>query len=80
MGTDGVEAMVTSEGGVVLGRVELFQGDDRATDHGNGDDAVERDHRSWRECGQQLVEPEDLSPVGVLGMGRLVVHGGDRGL
>jgi hypothetical protein len=33
-----------------------------------------------RQAVQQVVEGEDLRPVGVLGARRLVVHGGDRGL
>ena len=39
----------------------------RAVDHGDGDDAVEGDHRSGRDAAEQLVQREDLRPVGVFG-------------
>ena len=46
-------------------------------DHGDGDGAVERHHRVRGDAGEEVVEPEDLDPVGVVGRGRLVVDGGD---
>ena len=52
----------------------------RAVDHRHRDGAVERDHRVRRDPLEQLVEREDLRPVGVLGARRLGVHGGDRRL
>src|SRR2546427_762652 len=48
--------------------------------HGDGDDAIEGDHWSGRAAAEQLVQTKDLTPVGVLVTGRLVVNRGDRGL
>ena len=44
------------------------------------DRVVERDHRVRREALEQLVEREDLRPVGLLGARGLGVDGGDRRL
>src|SRR5262249_14682961 len=49
-------------------------------DHGNGDGAAERDDRSGGDGGEDVVQGEDLRPVGGLGAGGLGVKRGDRGL
>ena len=49
---------------------------DRAAQHGGGVLA----HRVVGEGDQVVVPGEDLRPVGLLGAGRVVVQGGDRGL
>ena len=48
--------------------------------HRDRDGVVERDHRVRRDALEQLVQGEDLRPVGVLGARRLGVHRGDRRL
>ena len=45
-----------------------------------GDGAAERDDRSGGDGGQDVVQGEDLRPVGGLGGRGLVVQRGDRGL
>lgn len=52
----------------------------RAVDHGDGDDAVEGDHGAGCGDGEQVVEAEDLFPVGVVRGGGFGVDGGDGGL
>src|SRR6266508_2402255 len=52
----------------------------RAVHHGQGDGAAERGYRSGRHLGEDVVQGEDLRPVGGLGGRGLVVHGGDGGL
>ena len=52
----------------------------RAVDHGHGDRPPEGDQRARRYPGQQIVEREDLRPVGARDRGGLAVHRGDRGL
>ncbi len=76
----GVDPVVTGERWVALRRGQLLETRSCAMDHGHGDDAVEGDYRSGRDAVQEFVQSEDLPPVGVLGAGRLVVHGGDRRL
>src|ERR1700761_2980181 len=69
---DRVEPVVTGEGaGEFVGRGQPGR---RAGDHGEGD------QRARGHPGEQLVEREDLCPVGIRDGGGLVVHGGDRGL
>src|SRR5262249_58688496 len=47
---------------------------------GQGDGAAERDDRPGGDGGEDVVEGEDLRPVGGPGGGALVVQRGDRGL
>ena len=49
---DGVDAVVPGERGIGLRRGKLLKADPRAVDHGNGDDAVEGDHRPRRDAVQ----------------------------
>jgi hypothetical protein len=49
-------------------------------DHGGGDSPAQRHDRPGVHLGEQVVEGEDLRPVGVLGADGFVVQGGDRGL
>jgi len=49
-------------------------------DHGQGERAIQRRHRVRGEAVEQLVEEQDLGPVGVPGITGLVVDGCDRGL
>ncbi len=51
-----------------------------AVDVGEGDGPAERDQRSRGDGVEDLVEGEDLGPVGLLGGGGLVMQGGDRRL
>src|SRR5215472_1025968 len=51
-----------------------------AVDHGEGYGAAERDHGSGRYLGKDVVQREDLRPVGLLRRGGLVVQRGDRSL
>ena len=80
VGAHRLDPVVTGERRIALGRRELLQAGLRSADHGDRDDPVQRDHRPRRERLEQLVEREDLQPVGVLRARRLVVHRGDRGL
>jgi hypothetical protein len=53
---DGGDPVVPGERGVGLRLGQPPQAGPRAVDHGDGDDAVEGDHRPGREAVQQLVE------------------------
>ena len=61
-------------------RVEQGEPGTRAVHHRDRDRAVQRDHRVGRDAFEQVVEGEDLGPVGVAVARRLVVDRGDRGL
>jgi hypothetical protein len=75
---DGVVPMVLAERpGELTGRGEPRF---RAAHHRDRDGPAQRDHGSRRDLGKQLVQREDLGPVGVRDAVRLVVHGRDRGL
>jgi len=74
MRADGIDAVVAAECRIVLRRSELAQSRVRAVDHRDRDNAVEGHHGSGRDRAQQLVEPQDLSPVGVLSARRFVVN------
>ena len=52
----------------------------RAVHHGDRDGVVQRHDRVALDLQQELVQGQDLRPVGRLGGRRLVVHGGDRRL
>ena len=80
VGADRVEAVVVGHAIVVVERREQVEAGARAVDHRHRDRVVEGDHRVGRHALEQLVEREDLRPVGVLRGRRLVVDGGDRGL
>lgn len=80
VGADGVAAIVAGQGRVGLGGGSFVQAGAWPVHHGDGDDAVQCDDGAGRGDVQQVVEGEDLRPVGVFGSGRVVVHGGDRRL
>ena len=48
--------------------------------HGRGDGVIELHHGVIGHAFKQLIQRQDLRPVGILGSGRLVVNGGDGGL
>ena len=60
--------------------VDDGEADVGAVGHGDGDRPVELDDRAGRELGEAPVERGDLQPVGVLGLRRGGVAGGDGGL
>src|SRR3954451_6959934 len=71
---------VAGRGELTGGVVELPERYAGAVHHGHGDDSVERDHGARRDEVEQVVQRQDLPPVGVLGARGFVVHGGDGGL
>jgi len=71
-----VEQVVASEGEAVHEGERRI----RSLDFGHGDGAIER-HDRTRRAGQQLVvQLEDLPPVRGARLGRIAMHGIDRGL
>jgi hypothetical protein len=58
-------------------QVEHGQAREWAMGHGSCDGPVERDDRVAGHLVQQLVQGEDLWPVGVVGLPRLVMNGRD---
>ena len=63
-----LHAIVGFEGGV-----KLVEGKLRAVHHRHGDGPVQRHHRVRRDTLQQVVQPEDLRPVGFVDVRGLVV-------
>ena len=59
-------------------RVDQRQAGRRAVAHGDGDGAVELDHRRRRQPQQHVVERDDLGPVGRGGVRRAQVAGQHR--
>jgi hypothetical protein len=77
LGADGVVAVPGGDAGVASERIEQFQAGARAMHHGSGDGLVQRDDRVVGCLPQELVQGEDLRPVGGLGGRGFVVDGGD---
>ena len=75
-----VQAMVFGHPVVGVERVEQGEPGTRAVHHCDRDRTVQRDHRVGRDPLQQVVEGDDLGPVGVVVTRCLVVDRGDRGL
>jgi hypothetical protein len=48
--------------------------------HGDGDGVIEHHHRIVGHTFKQLIERQDLRPIGILGSRRFVMNGGDGGL
>ena len=80
VGADGVQTVAAAQQGLAVQGCQQVQAGPGALHHGHGDGAVEGHHRAGGDAFQQLVQAEDLAPVGVLGPWRLGVHGGDGGL
>ena len=78
VGPHRVEAVVVAE--PLAEAVEQRQAGVGPLRHGDGDRAVERDHRVAGHPFEQAVQGQDLGPVGVVVAGGLVVDGGDRRL
>src|SRR5512132_2195036 len=76
VGPDRVQAVVAGQPAVVVQGGEQVEAGPGAAHHGQGHGVVEGHDRAGGEPFEQLVEDQDLRPVGVLGPGRLVVHGG----
>src|SRR5206468_899594 len=77
VGADRLQAVVAGQPAVVVQGGEQVEAGQRPAHHGQGDGVVEGHHRAGGEPFEQLVEDQDLGPVGVDGPGRLVVHRGD---
>lgn len=69
-----VHAVVAGQSGIHLGGGQCFEALAPSLDHGQGNDAVERHHWSGGKALQEVVEPEDLPPIGVLGAFGFVAH------
>ena len=80
VGADGHDAVVPGHPFVVVERRQEFEPGLGPLHHRDRDRAVERDHRIGRDPLEEVVEHEDLQPVGVRFLRGFVVHGGDRGL
>src|SRR5689334_25078980 len=61
-------------------RVDQLDAVLRAITHCNGRRAIQLDDGRWVGAQQQVVENDDLRPVGVVRRRSLRVHRGDRGL
>lgn len=72
--------MVAAQPGLVREGVEQHQTGLRTVPHRHRRGAVDRDDRRGRQGGQDVVERDDLRPVGGGDVGGLVVQRGDRGL
>ena len=66
MGTNGVETIVTGNARVGIESPKQFEAFGRAVHHSGCDCVIESDHRTGRDSFQQLIESQDLWPVGVL--------------
>ena len=80
MRPDRIDAMVAGHPVVGIEGGQELEAGLGAADHGHRDGLVEGDHRVRRDRRQQLVQGQDLAPVGVLGGGRLVMDRRDRRL
>ncbi len=80
MSANGVEAVMVGEAGVAVECAEQIESGSRPVDHGGGDGVVEHDHGIVRHALEEIVEREDLRPVGVFRAGGFVMNGGDGGL
>jgi len=63
-----------------LDGVDQFQADSRAFVHGHGHGAVGLDHRRRGSLRQQIVQRDDLAPIGGAGAGGGGVGGGRKHL
>ena len=80
MSANRVETMVLGEPRVGIQRRQQFQTLRRTVYHRSRNRVIEHHHGIVRGAFQQLIERENLRPVGVLGSSRFVMNGGDRGL
>ena len=80
MGTNGVEAMMAGQSSIGVERIQQLESRGRAVHHGRGDGVIEHHHGIVGHAFQELVQRQDLRPVGILGSGRFVMDGGDGGL
>ena len=74
------EAMGVGQPLVSVERAEQGESGPGSVDVGEGDGAAERHYRPGGDGGEDVVECEDLRPVGDRRAGGLVVQRGDRGL
>src|SRR5258707_275374 len=72
--------MVGLERGLGGERVDELEASSWTEGHGDGDGAIELDHRRWGELGELCVELDDARPARFLGGERSGMAGGDGGL
>jgi hypothetical protein len=77
VGPDRVEAVVAGQAIVGPQRSQQLEPGPGPVHHRHGHSVVERGHRVGGDAQQELVEQDDLQPVGCLVGRSLVVHGGD---
>ena len=80
MGANGVQAMMAGQPSIGVERIQQLESRGRAVHHGRGDGVIEHHHGIVGHAFQQVIQRQDLRPVGILGAGRFVVNGGDGGL
>jgi len=79
MGPHCVEAMMPGHAGIGIERGHELDSLGGAMHHGGGDGVVQQHHGILGGTLEQVVERQDLRPIGLLGARRFVVYGGDGG-
>ena len=80
MRADGVEPVMAGDAVVLVERVEKLESGGWAVHHGGSDGMVEQDHGVVGHPPEQIVEREDLRPVGVFGARCFIVDRRDGSL
>jgi len=80
MCSDSVQTVMFRKAGVRFEGVQQFQAARCTMHHRHRDRMVQHDHWVVGHAPEQIVECEDLRPIGVICSGSFVVNGGDGGL
>lgn len=80
MGAHGGKTVMPGHSGIGIERGEQFESFSGSMHHGSGNGIIQHHHGIVRHSPQQVIERQDLRPIGVFGPGSLVMNGGDRGL
>src|SRR5205807_8937095 len=78
MGTNGVETIMTGNARITVEGPKQFEAFGSAVHHSGCDWVIESDHGTGGDSFQQLIQSQDLWPVGVLNSRSFVVNGGNR--
>jgi hypothetical protein len=80
MGANRVESMMISQPSIGVQRIQQLESRGRAVHHGRRDRLIEHHHRIAGHAFQEVVECQDLRPVGILRADRFIMNGGDGSL
>lgn len=80
MGANGVKTVMAGEASIGIERIEQIETRGRAVHHGRGNGVIEHHHGIVRHAFQEIIERQDLRPIGIRGSGGFVMNGGDGGL